>query len=62
MTKFEKIVSNIRNKDIQLLKNNIHPDFILIRDSSLVSKDELVGYLEQMFNGGIIRLDFNCHY
>ena len=62
MTKFEKIVSNIRNKGIQSLKNNIHSDFILIHDSSLVSKDEQFGYLEQMFNGGIIRLDCNCHY
>ncbi len=58
MTKFEKIVSNIRNKDIQLLKDNIHTDFILIRESGLVSKDQQVAYLEQMVNGNIVRLDF----
>ena len=62
MTKFEKIVKSIKNKDIQLIKDNIHPDFMLIRESGLVSREEQVKYLEQMFDGDTAWLDFKCCY
>jgi len=62
MTKFEKIVNTIKNKDIQFMKDIIHPDFMLIRESGLVSREEQVAYLDKLFDGDTLWLDFKCCY
>ena len=53
MAKFERIVKAIINKDPEILQGLIHPDFMLIRESGLVSKDEQLEFLQKMFDGDI---------
>ena len=53
MEKFDRIVKAITNKDPEVLKGAIHPDFMLIRENSLVSKDEQLEFLQKMFDGDI---------
>ena len=45
MKKFERIVKAITNKDLKILQCLIHPDFMLIRETGLVSKDEQLKFL-----------------
>ena len=53
MTKFDRIVKAITNKDPEILQGLIHPDFMLIRENGLVSKDEQLEFLQEMFDGDI---------
>ena len=46
MTKFDRIVKAITTKDPEILQGLIHPDFMLIRENGLVSKDEQLEFLE----------------
>ena len=62
MTKFEKIVKAITNKDPEILQGLIHPDFMLIRENGLVSKDEQLEFSHKMFDGDTECLDFKCCY
>ena len=62
MTKFDRIVKAITNKDPQVLQGLIHPDFMLIRENSLISKDEQLEFLQKMFEGDNEWLDFKCCY
>ena len=62
MTKFDRIVKAITNKDPEVLKGAIHPDFMLIRENGLVSKDEQLEFLQKMFDGDTEWLDFKCCY
>ncbi|MDC3092893.1 nuclear transport factor 2 family protein [Paracoccaceae bacterium] len=62
MEKFDRIVKAITNKDPEVLKGAIHPDFMLIRENSLVSKDEQLEFLQKMFEGDNEWLDFKCCY
>ena len=48
MTKFDRIVKAITNKDPEVLKDAIHPDFMLIRENGLVSKDEQLEFLQNI--------------
>ena len=60
MEKFDRIVKAITNKDPEVLEGAIHPDFMLIRENSLVSKDEQLEFLQKMFEGDNEWLDFNA--
>ena len=60
--KYYRTVNAIRNKDYDFFKRNIHPDFMLIRESGLVSREDVLVYIEEMFNGDTIWLDFKCCY
>ena len=62
MTKFDRIVKAIINKDPEIIQGLIHPDFILIRENGLVSKDEQLEFLQKMFEGDNEWLDFKCCY
>ena len=62
MTKFDRIVKAITNKDPEIIQGLIHPDFMLIRENSLVSKDEQLEFLQKMFEGDNEWLDFKCCY
>ena len=62
MEKFDRIVKAITNKDTEVLEGAIHPDFMLIRENSLVSKDEQLEFLQKMFEGDNEWLDFKYCY
>ena len=48
MTKFDRIVKAITTKDPEILQGLIHPDFMLIRENGLVSKDEQLEFLQNI--------------
>ncbi len=62
MKKFERIVKSITDKDTEIIKNLMHPDFMLIRESGLIARDEQLEYLKKMFDGATEWLDFRCCY
>ena len=62
MKKFERIVKSITEKDTEIIKDLMHPDFMLIRESGLISRDEQLEYLKKMFDGDTEWLDFRCCY
>ena len=47
MKKFERIVKSITEKDTEIIKDLMHPDFMLIRESGLISRDEQLEYLKK---------------
>ena len=58
----DRIVKAITNKDPEILQGLIHPDFMLIRENGLVSKDEQLEFLQKMFDGDTEWLDFRFCY
>ena len=50
------------DKDTEIIKNLMHPDFMLIRESGLIARDEQLEYLKKMFDGDTEWLDFRCCY
>ena len=61
MTKFDRIVKAITNKDPEILQGLIHPDFMLIRENGLVSKDEQLEFLQKMFDGDTEKALIDLH-
>ena len=47
---------------LEIIKNLMHPDFMLIRESGLIARDEQLEYLKKMFDGDTEWLDFRCCY
>ena len=60
--KYDRTVNAIKNKDYEFFKKNVHPDFMLIRESGLVSREDVLAYIEEMFNGDTVWIDFKCCY
>ena len=60
--KYDRTVKAIKNKDYEFFKKNVHHDFMLIRESGLVSRENVLAYIEEMFNGDTVWLDFKFCY
>ena len=47
MKKFERIVKSITEKDTEIIKDLMRPDFMLICESGLIARDEQLEYLKK---------------
>ncbi len=64
MNKFRRQINIIKNNDLETLENLLHDDFMFIRESGLVTRDEFVEHIKMLRteSGGLKFLDFKCCY
>ena len=64
MTKYTIQIDIIKNNDLETLENLLHDDFMFIRESGLVTKDDFIEHIKilRTESGGLQFLDFKCCY
>ena len=64
MNKFIRQINIIKNNDLETLENLLHDDFMFIRESGLVTRDEFIEHIKMLRteSGGLKFLDFKCCY
>ena len=64
MNKFIRQIKIVKNNDLETLENLLHDDFMFIRESGLVTRDEFVQHIKMLRteSGGLKFLDFKCCY
>ena len=64
MNKFIRQINIVKNNDLETLENLLHDDFMFIRESGLVTRDEFVEHIKMLRteSGGLKFLDFKCCY
>ena len=62
MNKFTRQINILKNNDLETLENLLHHDFMLIRESGLVTRDEFIEHIKMLRteSGGLKFLDFKC--
>ena len=62
MNKFIRQINIVKNNDLETLENLLHDDFMFIRESGLVTRDEFVEHIKMLRteSGGLKFLDFKC--
>ena len=60
MTYFDKMVRNMRNKDLNAIKEWIHPDYIFVADFEMLTKDDWLNTTEKNFREGTVTLHNNA--
>ena len=64
MNKFIRQINIVKNNDLETLENLLHDDFMFIRESGLVTRDEFIQHIKMLRteSGGLKFLDFKCCY
>ncbi len=64
MNKYTRQINIIKNKDLETLEKLLHADFMFIRESGLVTRDEFIEHVKMLRSesGGLQFLDFKCCY
>ena len=64
MNKFIRQINIVKNNDLETLENLLHDDFMFIRESGLVTRDEFIEHIKMLRteSGGLKFLDFKCCY
>ena len=62
MNKYTRQINIIKNNDLETLEKFLHDDFMFIRESGLVTRDEFINYMNikilRSESGGLQFLDF----
>ena len=53
MKKWNTIKSLIENKDFEGLQDILHDEYLYLRETSLISKDEMVSFIKKRFEDGL---------
>ena len=64
MNKYIRQINIIKNNDLETLEELLHDDFMFIRESGLVTKEEYIEHIKMLRteSGGLQFLDFKCCY
>ena len=60
MTYFDTMVKNMGNKDLNAIKEWIHPDYIFVADFEMLTKDDWLEATEKNFRDGTVTLHNNA--
>ena len=60
MTYFDTMVKNMGNKDLNAIKEWIHPDYIFVADFEMLTKDDWLNATEKNFRDGTVTLHNNA--
>ena len=50
MNKWETITKLIKNKDFEGLENILHDEYLYLRETTLIPKDEMVEFIKKRFD------------
>ena len=53
MNKWNTIKSLIENKDFEGLQDILHDEYLYLRETTLISKDEMVSFIKKRFEDGL---------
>ena len=53
MNKWETITKLIKNKNFEGLENILHDEYLYLRETTLISKDEMVEFIKKRFDEGL---------
>ena len=53
MNKWNTIKSLIENKDFELLQGILHDEYLYLRETTLISKSEMVDFIKKRFEDGL---------
>ena len=53
MDKWSTIKSLIENKDFEGLQDILHDEYLYLRETTLISKDEMVSFIKKRFEDGL---------
>ena len=53
MNKWNAITGLIKDKDFEGLRNILHDEYLYLRETTLISKDEMVDFIKKRFEDGL---------
>ena len=53
MNKWNAITRLIKDKDFEGLRNILHDEYLYLRETTLISKDEMVEFIKKRFEDGL---------